>query len=345
MSRTTRGRAYIVLVAFLVFAISACGTAGGGSGAGPRIGVALSSSGDAFIASARKSLEAAAERKAKLSILDGQRRQAYQDEQVDAFCADQAKAIIVNPVEPSAMGRLAAKADAAGVPVVFISRDAASLLGSSPKNAYFVGVRSEEAIERQVQILAEFWKAHSSADKNRDGIVEYAIIRSGESGKEAPRDAQLRREAFEAAGLRAKEVAEASADSTRADAQAKTASLLGAAASAQIEAFLCGNDETALGAAQALKDAGLLKTEGDAAFVPVIGIDGSPAAIKAIEEGSLLGTLSGDPERQGKAAFSIALILAQGLDPNKAGWALDAGRFVFVPYKKVTKENCKLFEN
>jgi len=48
-----------------------------------------------------------------------------------------------------------------------------------------------------------------------------------------------------------------------------------------------------------------------------------------------------DAKNQGKATFMLAYVLAQGQTPNKdnTGYEITDGKYVWVPYKKITKEN------
>jgi methyl-galactoside transport system substrate-binding protein len=60
-----------------------------------------------------------------------------------------------------------------------------------------------------------------------------------------------------------------------------------------------------------------------------------------LEDGTLLGTVLNDANNQGKATFNLAYALAQGKTPSKenAGYDIADGKYVWVPYKKITKEN------
>jgi methyl-galactoside transport system substrate-binding protein len=327
------------LCALLSFGLTGCE----GAGARPRIGVSLYSMEDSSIAAARRSLEAAAAGKARVSVLDAQNQSAIQGEQISAMIADKAKAIIVNPVNATAMSSLVFQAKAANVPLVLFSRSINSLPIIMWDKAYFVGVRGEEADALQVEILVDYWRTHSEADKNGDGKIQYILLR-GEQDQEASRlSAQSRRDAFAAAGIQTITLTELSVKWTRAEAQEKLASRLSSLDGKTIEAVLCGNDELALGAIEALKVAGFFKGAGG--FVPVIGIDGTRFALDAIAEGQLLGTVRADASSQGKAAFDLAYALAQGTDPAAAGWVLTDGKYVLVPFQKVTAENYRNFLN
>ncbi len=79
------------------------------------------------------------------------------------------------------------------------------------------------------------------------------------------------------------------------------AAVISGLGSRRVEAVLCANDEMALGAIEALKVAGYFKANAQS-FVPVIGVDGTQFALDAISDGSLLGTVRGDPVSQGRAA-------------------------------------------
>jgi len=75
--------------------------------------------------------------------------------------------------------------------------------------------------------------------------------------------------------------------------------------------------------------------------MPVVGVDATAPALKALEDGTLLGTVLNDAKNQGKATFMLAYVLAQGQTPNKdnTGYEITDGKYVWVPYKKITKEN------
>jgi ABC-type sugar transport system, periplasmic component len=332
----------IALASLAIAAAFSAGLAGCDQSSGkPRIGVALFSIDDSFVSSVRRSLEAEASGKARLSVLDGQNQQTIQNAQIDGMLADKATAIIVNPVDSSIIGSLVFKAKAADVPVVFFSRDPSTVSIDMWDKAYFVGVKSEESDALQVEILADYWKDHSEADKDQDGRIQYVLIRGDSNHEAALVSAANRQKAFDAAGLKAVKLTELSANWTRAEAQQKMASVITALGAKRIEAVLCANDEMALGAIEALKVAGYFKGNGD--YLPVIGVDGTRFALDAIADGSLLGTVRGDADSQGKASFDLAYALAKGADPGAAGWALTDGRYVLVPYQKVTRDNYKEF--
>jgi len=101
------------------------------------------------------------------------------------------------------------------------------------------------------------------------------------------------------------------ADWSRVEAQKRISALLGSFKVGSIEAVICGNDEMALGAIEALKVAGAFK--GDADFVPVIGVDGTSYALDSIADGEMLGTVMGDAAAQGEAC------LRPGLTPSPSG--------------------------
>jgi methyl-galactoside transport system substrate-binding protein len=322
------------LAAGLSGALSSCE----GSGGKPRIGVALSSVDDGYIAAARRAIESEAAGKARLSVLDGQNQRSIQGEQVMALIADKANAVLVNPVDSTSIEPFAFQAKASDVPIVFFGRILPDFPARLWDKAYFVGGKAEDAAELQAEILADYWKAHPEADKNGNGKLEYILIR-GDSRHASALAAELSRaKAFAQAGITCVKLAEIDAGWTRASAQQKLSDTLAALGRVKPEAVLCGNDEMALGAVEALKMAGLLKGN---EYTPVLGIDGTSFAIDAIGEGTLLGTVRCDAGQQGRAAFILASALASKADPSTTGLAFDDYNYVYVPYQKVTRESYK----
>jgi methyl-galactoside transport system substrate-binding protein len=335
-------RIEFVLAASSILAALSLGLAGCDKGGGnPRIGVALFSVDDTYVSSARRALEAEAEGKARLSVLDGQNKQSIQNEQIDAMLVDKAQAVIINPVDSSIMDALVFRAKAAGVPIVFFSRSLSTVSVGMWDKAYFVGVDSAEADALQVEILAEYWKGNADADRDKDGRIQYVLIRGDSNHAASLSSAENRQKAFDAAGIQAIKLAEASANWSRVEAQKKMADIIKSVGDKRIEAVLCANDEMALGALEALKVAGYFTGKDD--FLPVLGVDGTGFAIDAIADGSLLGTVRADAASQGRAAFDLAYALAKGSDPAAAGWSLTNGKFVLVPFQKVTRDNYSSF--
>jgi len=306
----------------------------------PKIGIILADSADIYSATIRSSFETAAARKARLSVMDCRRDQAIAQRIAQDMMIDEAKATVVQPVFPAAIPGLVKTAAAGGKPIVIIGRDPDEEAILGVPSAYFIGVHSIEAVEKQVQIVAGAWKADQSWDRNGDGRLQYLLCSSAdwtiEEGKER---AKARDQAFIDAGLHAEREAEVSLGPSKAEAErgfdAKGASINPDSA----EAIFCDSDEIALGVLLAW-DA---SPRSGAKRPLIVGIGGIGDALDSIAKGDLLGTASCDPARQGRAAYSIASITASGSDPVAIGWALQKGRFVYIPYKIVTRENYRLF--
>ena len=171
-------------------------------------------------------------------------------------------------------------------------------------------------------------------------MLRYVMLR-GEPGHQ---DAELRREfsikAVTDAGIQVECLAEDYANWDRPKAVEKMDAWL-AQFGDRIDMVFANNDDMALGAIESLKNAGYFQ---GGKFMPVLGVDATPPALLALEEGTLLGTVLNDANNQGKATFDIAYALAKGEDPSTAGWTITDGKYIWVPYQKVTKDNFRQFQ-
>jgi len=192
------------------------------------------------------------------------------------------------------------------------------------------------------QIIADYWKAHPEMDKNKDGVLQYIMLK-GEPGHQ---DAELRTEysikALQDAGIKVQKLAEDTGMWDRVKGQEKMAAFL-ASHGDKIEAVFANNDDMALGAIEALKAAGYFK---DGKFMPVVGVDATAPALQALEEGTLLGTVLNDAVNQGRATFFLSYELAKGNTPTSQsiGYQITDGKYVWVPYQMVTKDNYQQFK-
>ncbi len=329
-----------LLLALVVVAVLFASCAGGASGK-PKLGVTIYKFDDTFMSGVRRAIEANAADKAELSIVDSQNQQPTQNDQVDTFLTKKVKALAINPVDRTAAGVIIGKAKAKNVPVVFFNREPLPEDMKAWDKVYYVGAKAEQSGTMQGQILADWWKANPAADKNKDGKMQYIML-TGEPGHQ---DALLRTEfsmkAIEAAGIKVEKLAEDTAHWNRVEGQEKMAAFI-AKFGNKIEAVLCNNDDMALGAIEAFKAAGYFKDPKK--FMPIVGVDATAPALDALEQGTLLGTVLNDADNQGKATFDLAFALATKADLSKTGWEITDGKYVWVPYQMVTKDNFKSFK-
>jgi len=95
-------------------------------------------------------------------------------------------------------------------------------------------------------------------------------------------------------------------------------------AHSEIKAILAANDEMALGAVQAVKEAGLEDQ------IVVTGFDAIKPALEAVKNGDLLCTVDANPKRMGEIAVEVALdYLKEGKEPKDE---------ILYPITIVTKE-------
>jgi methyl-galactoside transport system substrate-binding protein len=303
----------------------------------PSIGVAIYKFDDTFMTGVRNAIADAAKDKAEIDIVDSQNAQPTQNDKVDLFITKKVNGLAINPVDRTAAGVIIDKAKQANTPVVFFNREPLPEDMQKWDKVYYVGAKAEQSGTMAGELAVEYWKSHPEADKNKDGVVQYIMLK-GEPGHQ---DAELRTkhsvQALENAGLKVEKLAEDTAMWDRVKGQEKMAAFL-AAHGDKIEVVFANNDDMALGAIEALKAAGYFK---DNKYMPVIGVDATAPALKALEEGTLLGTVLNDAKNQGKATFNLTLVLAQGQTPSKdnVGYEIADGKYIWVPYKIITKAN------
>ena len=193
-----------------------------------------------------------------------------QDNLVDAAIASNAKILILDNAGTDASISAVRRATRAGIAVFLIDRE---ITARGLAKAQIVSDNDQGAR----LVAEEFVRSMHDAGSAKS---EYAEL----LGRESDTNAQVRTTGFHAvldkdAGLTM--VAAQSANWSQAEAFSKTETMLQAHGS--IRGIVAGNDTMALGAAAAVKSAGLKG-------VKIVGFDGSPDAVAAIESGAMLAT-------------------------------------------------------
>ncbi|HZF89947.1 substrate-binding domain-containing protein [Streptomyces sp.] len=306
-----RGRQALTYVLAAVVAAAVVGATSllhGGSSAArtEKIGLSLSTLNNPFFVQIREGAEERAEKLGvDLTVTDAQNDASQQANQLQNFTSEGVGSIIVNPVDSDAAGPSVRAANEADIPVVGVDRgvnkaDTAALVASDNVEGGRLGARA----------LAE-----------KLGGKGTIVILQGQAGTSASRE----RGAGFAAGLKEfpgiRVVAKQPADFDRTKGLDVMTNLL--QAHPGIDGVFAENDEMALGAIKALgAKAGK--------SVQVVGFDGTPDGLKAVEAGTLYASVAQQPKELGRIAVDNALRAADGEQ---------TAELVKVPVKVVTKEN------
>lgn len=212
--------------------------------------------------------------------------------------------LVVAPTQPAAALATFDKADQAGIPVVLVDTDA-----KWDKKQSFVGTGNLAGGKAGGKFLAE--KVGKGA--------EVVMIRGALGDPGSDDRVSGARESLEAAGVKVITVQPANGDRNKG--MSVMENLL--QAHPNIKGVYCTNDEMALGAIRALKQAN--RTD-----VAVTGFDGSPDALKAIKAGELTATVAQNSYNMGKISVETAVKVVKG---EKVDKRIDTGT------KLISKEN------
>lgn len=214
----------------------------------------------------------------RLTVTDANNQQAKQIQDIKGLIAQHPDALFVAPITEQ-LGNVVAEATAAGIPVFLLDRDVDTSV-APPGKGYVTALLSD--FVRQGRRAA--W-ALARATGGRAKIIEL----EGTTGASPAID---RKKGFDAAitacpGM--KVVVSQSGDFSRAGGQAVTETLL--QSHPDVTAVYAHNDEMALGAIAAIREAGKVPGRD----VKVVSIDGSHDALTAVQAGELYATVESNP--------------------------------------------------
>lgn len=283
-----------------------------------KIGVAMSQFDDTYLTYMREDMskKAKAMGDVDLQYVDARNDVNKQLDQIQELIGKKVDALIVNPVDTAATGRITKAATAAGIPLVYVNRrpDDPKL----PEGVASVTSDDKEAGRLQAQYIADKLGGKGSV-----------VILLGELSNNSTRD---RTEGV-------KEVLKKFPDIKIAEEQEGawgrqkgmdiTNNWL--TQGRDFSAVLSNNDEMAIGASMALKQAG--KKQGD---VLVAGVDGTPDGLAAVKKGDLTVSVFQDAKGQGEGSIDAAVKLAKKEAlPQQA---------IVIPFKLITPENVSTFK-
>lgn len=302
-----------------------------------RLGILLYRGDDTFISNVRQALEEQAKLyeqetqiKVVLNIEDAKESQNTQDSQVERMLSLGYDALCVNIVDRSTASTMIDDAIRADVPIVFFNREPVEEDLNLWEKLYYVGADAKESAVLQGEIIVDRYKEDPlSIDRNGDGKVDYVLL----EGETSHQDSLIRTEwsiqTLKDGGVPLEKLTGGIANWERSQASALTEQWL-EQFPGQIELIISNNDDMALGAIDAIERSGTMDK------INVVGIDGTPQGVQALEKGMLLGTVQSDRTEYANAIFTIAAALALDEDP-KTKISLERGRYYWAAQKALVR--------
>ncbi|MEW6550110.1 MAG: galactose ABC transporter substrate-binding protein [Spirochaetota bacterium] len=277
-----------------------------------------------------------------VEYFDSRNDQPTQNDQIDTLIAKGYDVLAINPVDPKAASTMIAKAKARNIPVVFFNRcpDSADIL--SYDKTWYVGTTPEESGVIQANLIMNAWKNRPSLDKNKDGKMQYVVLKGTPGHPDAEARTRLVVETMQKAGFATEQLALQPANFRTDDAKNITETWLGRFGD-KIEMIVCNNDAMALGAVEALKSAGYFTGK---KYTGVVGINALSTVVPLIKDDIMLGSVLSDPNFEAEAILTIAVNLVRGVEPMTGVKVGKVGSFrdVRMPYFEILKANVNVAE-
>ncbi|AKA25064.1 sugar ABC transporter substrate-binding protein [Pseudomonas chlororaphis] len=283
-----------------------------------RIGVSMSQFDDTWLTYLRESMD----RKAKslpdgvtLQFEDARADVVKQLSQVESFISQKVDAIVVNPVDTAATRKITEAAVKAGIPLVYVNRRPDDL--NLPQGVVTVASNDLEAGQMQMQYLADKLGgkgeivillgdlANNSTTNRTKGVKEVLAKYPGIKVEQEQTGIWLRDKAMTLVNDWLTQ-------------------------GRQFNAVVSNNDEMAIGAAMALKQAGV-----EQGSVLIAGVDGTPDGLRAVEKGELAVSVFQDAKGQADGSIETAVKMVKKEPVEQAVW---------VPYRLITPENVAQFK-
>ena len=277
-----------------------------------------------------------------VEYVDAKNSQVTQNDQIDTLIAKGVDVLAINPVDPKAAATMIEKAKSKNIPIVFFNRAPAKEDILSWDKVWYVGTTPEESGVIQAQLIMRAWKAMPSLDKNKDGKMQYVLLKGTPGHPDAEARTKTVIETMKNAGFAIEQFALQPANFNTGEAKNVMETWIGKYGDT-IDMVICNNDAMALGAVEALKENGYFTGK---KYMGVVGINALSTVVPLIKDNIMLGSVLSDPNNEGQAILTIAVNLVRGTNPLDGVKKGKVGPFrdVRMPYYEITKANVDLAE-
>lgn len=309
----------VLLALIMVLSLGACGDNGkktddkksgeASNGKVKKIGLLIYNGGDNYIATVRQAFEKMDKENDsyELEIVDGQKNQATQNEQLDALISKKVDALLVNIVDFGAAKEVMAKIKESKIPTVFWNRDVtADLTEKDLEQFIFFGTVAPQAGVFQGEMALDYWNNNKDkADRNGDGKLQYVMLHGGLDNAEAVARTEQSIKVLKDNKVEVEELGMQVADWNTDKAKTAVDAWL-AKDKNNIDVIFANNDGMASGAVSALKAIGFNSGD-EKKYIPVYGVDALDLALAHIKAGEMAGTVKQNSETMAKGVMDLIL--------------------------------------
>ncbi|NBF05013.1 substrate-binding domain-containing protein [Pseudomonas sp. Fl5BN2] len=283
-----------------------------------RIGVSMSQFDDTYLTYLRESMDQKAKSMpegVQLQFEDARSDVVKQLSQVESFISQKVDAIVVNPVDTAAVRKITEAAVKAGIPLVYVNRRPDDL--NLPRGVVTVASNDLEAGKMQMQYLAEKMGGKGSIVMLLGDLANNSTTNRTKGVKEVLAQYPGIKVDQEQSGVWLRDKGMTLVNDWLTQGR-------------QFNAVVANNDEMAIGAAMALKQAGVAKGS-----VLIAGVDGTPDGLRAVERGELAVSVFQDAKGQADGSVETAVKMINQQPVEAAVW---------IPYRLITPENVAQFK-
>ena len=298
-----------IFIVTIILSLALCGCKNNMSDK-PIIGVCLYKYDDTYISTVRQELENIVGDKAVLYLNDGKGDQGTQNDQIDLLIQKKVDVLVVNLVDVGAAQTVINKAKNADIPIIFFNREPSKEVLDSYNKAIFIGTNAKEAGIIQGEIVAKTWKSNEKYDRNKDGILQYVLLKGEPDNPEAIARTDYSLSTIKENGI---DIEELGLQVCNWDTELANSAMTGWLSKYpdQIECVIANNDAMAQGAISALQSIGFNKGDKEK-YIPVVGVDATDAAKDLIKKGYMTATVLQDGKAMAEAINTVAINVSKG---------------------------------
>jgi inositol transport system substrate-binding protein len=284
-----------------------------------KVGVSMAKFDDNFLTVLRNGMieQAKGMDGVELQVEDAQNDVAKQLDQIKNFAASGVDAIIVNPVDTDATAAMSKIAADAGIPLVYVNREPVNV-DSLPENQAFVASNEADSGTLETKEACRLFK---EAGKKEANVYVIMGELSNQAAVQRTKDID---DVIATPDCSFIKIIDKQTSNWRRD-EAQNLMTNWLSKGEAFDGVVANNDESAIGAIQAMKAANV-----DMKTVVVGGVDATQDALVAMQAGDLDVTVFQDAAGQGQGAVDAAVKLAKGEAVEQKVW---------IPFQLVTPAN------